>query len=316
MATSWGKGDRVALKEGVPSELVPKCAEGVLVKQITDQRWTVKFDAGPVLAFLVRSLSLKSSVSSGSTSPSAGHSELSGVTVNHCGLPAVNGRFEGRLPTDGKPNWCHEYQHVWEASCQGRSWYQSPDGNFTVYPGLTMWCISDVKGQVLYTCRFQDDGSKAVPNTGWETVQGSGKPPAPNVELENPSQTSVAAKRIPSEKGSDEFRMATNTDPALARPRSMEGWMEKQGNWRKNWKRRYFILDPRSNSLIYKESPESSEIKGSVDVSNVKSLTPHDMKPYSIALGTENRTWYFACQDEEERKNWLYAIMAVINEGG
>ena len=51
----------------------------------------------------------------------------------------------------------------------------------------------------------------------------------------------------------------------------MEGWLEKEGHWFKNWKKRYFVLDG-NGSLAYYTDDTRGKIKGSYQLSSTSSV--------------------------------------------
>jgi len=51
------------------------------------------------------------------------------------------------------------------------------------------------------------------------------------------------------------------------------GYLKKRGNWRKNWKERWFMLNIGDNSLRYEPHPGSGEVKGEIPLSAINQVS-------------------------------------------
>jgi hypothetical protein len=103
-----------------------------------------------------------------------------------------------------------------------------------------------------------------------------------------------------------------------------EGFLTKRGDLRHNWKRRYCILEGNSFKY-YKDAPIAKQsklkigkAKGIIDLSDplfeCKAVGSEDKGfaeqeyVFSIKTANKSRVWYFSCQTDIERGNWLSAL--------
>ena len=92
----------------------------------------------------------------------------------------------------------------------------------------------------------------------------------------------------------------------------LEGWVTKLGGiskLKRSWKRRYFIIE--DGELSYKKYPEQTKIRRLIldQRSVARSST---IKAFSVELWHPDKTTYFYCQNEKEKKLWLSAIRKII----
>eukprot|EP00043_Microstomoeca_roanoka_P005329 m.55064 g.55064 ORF g.55064 m.55064 type:complete len:869 (-) comp12919_c4_seq1:103-2709(-) len=108
---------------------------------------------------------------------------------------------------------------------------------------------------------------------------------------------------------------------ATARSSNLEvhqGWLTKQGGGtrmlsRKNWKRRWFILQ--GNQLTYHKnnmyivSHPPAEVRqhatGSINLADATAIEPWEGKPYGFVIITAQRTYYIYAASKEETTIWL-----------
>lgn len=87
-----------------------------------------------------------------------------------------------------------------------------------------------------------------------------------------------------------------------------EGWLTKQGDFVKSWKRRYFVLTD-TKLLRYFEDDEQTKFKGIINVSEIKSIKKGKaVEPYwnyMIHLETPDRLWLLNADSEDKRQEWL-----------
>eukprot|EP01084_Bolivina_argentea_P273851 466604_1 len=92
------------------------------------------------------------------------------------------------------------------------------------------------------------------------------------------------------------------------------GWMTKQGDFVKSWKRRYFVLTS-TKLLRYFEDEEQQKFKGIINVSNIISIKEGEpIEPYwnyIIHLQTHDRLWLLNADSEIKRQEWL----KMLDEG-
>ena len=117
-------------------------------------------------------------------------------------------------------------------------------------------------------------------------------------------------------------RLSDQQDRTLA-----SGWLMKEGNIRKSWRRRFFVLPVNSTELRYYSSEQAApgSEKGVIDLTAVTMLQPDylfvppDRKAPdapsgslpSLQLVTPKRVWNLACDTDATRKAWLDAIRTV-----
>lgn len=81
------------------------------------------------------------------------------------------------------------------------------------------------------------------------------------------------------------------------------GYMIKQGNIVKNWKKRWFVL--RYYTLSYFDNEETIHPLRTIQMSDVKDLR---QTGNMIEMDVAKRTFFFKCEDEQETNEWLSAI--------
>mgnify|MGYP003653679701 CR=1 FL=1 len=90
------------------------------------------------------------------------------------------------------------------------------------------------------------------------------------------------------------------------------GYLLKQGDRRKNWKRRWFVLD-KGSRLMYYDSKETYDAGGSplnsVDVLGSVVIEKETGRQNLIALETAKRTFYMCGDSHEQKVAWKDALM-------
>lgn len=87
-----------------------------------------------------------------------------------------------------------------------------------------------------------------------------------------------------------------------------EGWLTKQSEWMKDWRRRYFIL--KGAKLFFAKS-ETGAPHGMIDLSTcmtVKSAELKAGKKNAIDVSTRGQTYYMYADTEKEKDEWIGAI--------
>jgi len=90
------------------------------------------------------------------------------------------------------------------------------------------------------------------------------------------------------------------------------GWLTKQGEYIKTWRRRWFVLK-QDKFFWFKESTVSraSRPRGGVSVANcltVKGSEDILNKPNAFELSTCSDTMYFIADSEKEKEDWINSI--------
>lgn len=91
-----------------------------------------------------------------------------------------------------------------------------------------------------------------------------------------------------------------------------EGWLTKEGQWRKNWKRRWFAL--RSTTLTYYDDPDSKKPKGVIPLDScaVQPSPRKDVK-YCLELLAEGRKLFIQADTEAVAREWVLALNKAIS---
>jgi len=92
------------------------------------------------------------------------------------------------------------------------------------------------------------------------------------------------------------------------------GWLTKQGDSIKTWKKRWFVLT-KDFRLSYYKSPEDSEAIGSVPMpSYVIRPTNEVNKPFAFkASHAGMRTYFFVAESEQHMNSWVTALTLAAN---
>lgn len=90
------------------------------------------------------------------------------------------------------------------------------------------------------------------------------------------------------------------------------GWLTKQSEWLKDWRRRFFIL--KGSKLFFAKS-EHSAPHGMIDLSEcmtVKSAELKAGKKNAIEVSTHETTFFMYADSEKEKDEWIGAIGRAI----
>ena len=91
----------------------------------------------------------------------------------------------------------------------------------------------------------------------------------------------------------------------------MAGFLEKKGGVRKNWLRRWFVID--GSVLRYFTKPDG-ELKGSVkldDVIEVRVSQCADASPHELEILAVGRTYRMRASNEDECRAWVAALQTA-----
>eukprot|EP00487_Bulimina_marginata_P009654 TRINITY_DN4122_c0_g1_i1.p1 TRINITY_DN4122_c0_g1~~TRINITY_DN4122_c0_g1_i1.p1 ORF type:complete len:268 (-),score=40.15 TRINITY_DN4122_c0_g1_i1:365-1168(-) len=96
-----------------------------------------------------------------------------------------------------------------------------------------------------------------------------------------------------------------------------QGWMQKEGKFMKNWKKRWFVLSSKGVVSYYHHEQEAHPIArfncSELTKMNNKSWSKSNRKRYGIKLYTPHRDWKFLCKNNAEREEWFAAFESVSN---
>ncbi|RHZ18790.1 hypothetical protein DYB31_005644 [Aphanomyces astaci] len=95
----------------------------------------------------------------------------------------------------------------------------------------------------------------------------------------------------------------------------MQGYLSKQGSWRKNWKHRYFILRIDEPALVYCDSEENREVLGWVPIT--KDTTIMDVSSatstWAFEVASPQRALLLEAPSPAVFKQWIDAIQDTID---
>ncbi|KAH9300974.1 hypothetical protein KI387_012557, partial [Taxus chinensis] len=90
------------------------------------------------------------------------------------------------------------------------------------------------------------------------------------------------------------------------------GWLMKQGEYIKTWRRRWFVLK-QGKLFWFKENyiTRDSKTRGVIPVNTcltVKGAEDVLNKPYAFELSTSKETMYFIADSDKEKEEWINSI--------
>ena len=132
---------------------------------------------------------------------------------------------------------------------------------------------------------------------------------------EQPSAPSASKTMLATIFGSDSSKKSdTDVGVVVAVQRvAKRGWLKKQTNWTKWWKRRYVVLE---NQSLFISENDVKEGKPVIQHPNhvLKAVVPCDMKGTShvICVMISSGDIMLQCASEEERSEWITALKTLI----
>ena len=94
------------------------------------------------------------------------------------------------------------------------------------------------------------------------------------------------------------------------------GWLMKQGEHIKTWRRRWFVL--KQGKIFWFKSDDvtsASQSRGVIEVKgclSVKGAEDALNRPYAFELSTNSETMYFVADSDKEKEDWINAIGRAI----
>jgi hypothetical protein len=110
----------------------------------------------------------------------------------------------------------------------------------------------------------------------------------------------------------DDAPAAFRIDVDTGKSSSHSGWMTKQGEHRKSWKRRWFQIQLQGTELAYYEK-EGGKAKGAIDLAKCQSVRTHDEDVLQMVLlamtdDGKYREYFFRCDNEDDCMMWVNAV--------
>ncbi|XP_057482809.1 pleckstrin homology domain-containing protein 1-like [Actinidia eriantha] len=120
------------------------------------------------------------------------------------------------------------------------------------------------------------------------------------------------------------WRSATGTNPNPEDYDGVEywssperaGWLTKQGDYIKTWRRRWFVL--KQGKLLWFKAPSvtrTSEPRGVIPVGScltVRGAEDALNKPFAFEISTDRFTMYFVADSEKDKEDWINSIGRTI----
>ena len=121
-----------------------------------------------------------------------------------------------------------------------------------------------------------------------------------------------------SDSDSDE-EAGTARAAALRESPTPTGFMQKKGGFRRNWNRRWWVLDGGCGELAYYDDDDKEKRKGAInlfDASEVRHSTFQSgskaAKSREMEIVTSDRTWRIRAESKEELEAWIAKLQLVI----
>ncbi|KNC56093.1 uncharacterized protein AMSG_02106 [Thecamonas trahens ATCC 50062] len=97
-----------------------------------------------------------------------------------------------------------------------------------------------------------------------------------------------------------------------------QGWLLKQGNRIKTWKKRWMVLN-RAFLLYFKSAAvkESTQPQGVIKIAEIRKVQiadVHKRKKFGFEIHTRNRTYPMAADSASVRKAWIVSILKAVEE--
>ncbi|ELR23075.1 PH domain containing protein [Acanthamoeba castellanii str. Neff] len=180
------------------------------------------------------------------------------------------------------------------------------------------------KGRAVKTAGTDED-SCGGDLGGWDPLSTTSPPPPPPAGSEDEAKVAVVGSNS---RATVVMLRGEVPEPDVyyfAKRNVREGWLVKQGGRVQSWKKRYFILRPTNGEeepgmLYYFErlpfKNANTPAKGALLMREVTSVDENDLpgKPFSFALCTLARKFWFQAASVEEKVAWTQAFSAFVLE--
>ncbi|KAJ1030470.1 hypothetical protein NDA16_001379 [Ustilago loliicola] len=92
------------------------------------------------------------------------------------------------------------------------------------------------------------------------------------------------------------------------------GYLEKKGEKRKTWKKRWFVL--RSSKLAYYKNDKEYQLLRFIDVGDIKTVASVELKKSVNTFGivTPKRTFYVRASSRAEMESWIEALNEIMTQ--
>jgi len=141
--------------------------------------------------------------------------------------------------------------------------------------------------------------------------------------LKNAKNRKFAQKKaVPQQEEDEELTFSdaptssstTSSHPDDSKPIIKEGWLEKKGQTRRNWNKRWFVL--RGSTLSYYAAQDYKVLKGRVNLVGSRVLTHAvkrgEEKPLIFAIRNPDRDFIIRASGLDEKDSWIKVIKENI----
>lgn len=90
---------------------------------------------------------------------------------------------------------------------------------------------------------------------------------------------------------------------------SMNGYLEKQGQRRQKWKRRWFILE--GNEMLYYTDSDLVRFKSRINICNARIHEEQSKNKNEFQIECIDKTYYLRASNRDEKLQWLRALRAA-----
>lgn len=141
--------------------------------------------------------------------------------------------------------------------------------------------------------------------------------PPPQVTPTTTYVTTSAPPRVVNPAGTTTITYSSSNSsitPQTLRPATKEGYLTKQGEWIKSWKRRWFVLKADRQLLYYFVSTGSYAPQGTIGLRNAtlvrnQSSFPHYSCPtFVFAIDTPNRRYFI---EADNKQAYVYSLIVT-----
>mmetsp|Transcript_9831 Transcript_9831/g.24513 ORF Transcript_9831/g.24513 Transcript_9831/m.24513 type:complete len:140 (-) Transcript_9831:487-906(-) len=94
------------------------------------------------------------------------------------------------------------------------------------------------------------------------------------------------------------------------------GWLDKQGEYIKTWRRRWFVLKQGKIFWFKSEVVTPDAVpRGVIDVNkclSIKGAEDTINKPFAFEISTQTESMFFIAQNEKDKEDWINAVGRAI----
>lgn len=98
----------------------------------------------------------------------------------------------------------------------------------------------------------------------------------------------------------------------MSKGKIKEGYLKKEGGKRKNWRRRWCVLQPSTGKLFYHQK-KSGKLKGQISLKYCGEIKPinYKKKKFCFSIETPERHWHICAESGKEMQEWIDELKKV-----